>query len=319
MQGNDVLQLIAATDGKYYRGFEKRIGKGLAPPHFLELDFGDLKKEFAEAASGDRMTLFLNGWIRPTDCSLNISYAQNPEEPSPKTPVVLVPNKNGEWTKMIDPMGFPGGKPKTIAVDLTDAFLCDDYRVRIQTSHEIYWDQAFFTFGEKPVEIKQTELKPVAADLHYRGFSKRYTNGPDSPEVYDYETVNMTPRWPAMTGKFTRYGDVSQLLTDRDDCSAVIGAGDEMTVTFEALPDPPEGWKRDFVIHLVGYDKDGDLNTVTGQSSEPLPFEGMKSYPWSLDESFPSTPKHVEYLRTYQTRTQSWGSFWKRVVPTDSE
>ena len=122
-----------------------------------------------------------------------------------------------------------------------------------------------------------------------------------------------------MAGKFTRFGDVAQLLSEPDDCSAVIGAGDEMTVSFEAIPDPPSGFKRDFVIHLVGYDKDGDLNTVTGQSSEPLPFAAMKSYPWALDEKFPESPKHVDYLRKYQTRSQSWGSFWKKVVPTDSE
>lgn len=317
-EGRDVLPDITQRDGKYFRGFEERIGKGLTPLHFLELDFGDLKSELAKESGKPRMTLFLHGWIRPTDCSLNISYAQNPDEPSPIPPVVLVPDQSGDWVKTIDPMGFPGGKPKTIAVDLSDAFLCDDYRIRIQTSHEIYWDQVFFTINEPAAEVQETELKLLDADLHYRGFSRRFTNGPDAPELYDYQQVNVTPRWPAMTGRFTRYGDVRELLTDADDCSVVIGAGDEMTVSFEALADPPPGWKRDFVIHLVGFDKDGDLNTVTGQSSEPLPFRAMKSYPYGMDEDFPDTPRHRDYLKKYQTRRQSWGAFWKTVTPTDS-
>ena len=318
MFGNDVLPQIKSKDGVYFKGFKERIAKGLAPMHYLELDFGDLKNP-AEPGAAQPMTLFLNGWIRPTDCSLNISYSQNPDEPSPVSPVVLVPNEKGEWVKKIDPMGFPGGKPKTIAVDLTNAFLTNDYRIRIQTSQEIYWDEVFYTIGDQQGEFKQVELKLDSADLHYRGFSKRYAVNPTSPEVYDYEIVSQTPRWPAMTGKFTRYGSVKDLLTVKDDCSAVIGGGDEMTVTFDAIADPPPGWKRDFVIHFVGYDKDADLNTVFGQSSEPLPFDGMKLYPYELDEEFPSSEKHAEYIRRYQTRRQSWKRFWGEVTPTDSQ
>ena len=52
----------------------------------------------------------------------------------------------------------------------------------------------------------------------------------------------------------------------------VIGAGDEIRVQF-SLPesDPPPGWTRDFILHCVGWDKDADLNTLSGQSTEPLP------------------------------------------------
>ena len=116
---------------------------------------------------------------------------------SPQTPVILVPNEKGEWVKTVDPMGFPGGKPKTIAVDLSKAFLTDDYRLRIQTSHEIYWDQVFFTQAEERVEWKQIPLPMVGADLHYRGFSKRFVTDEMSPEWYDYQQVTTTARWPA--------------------------------------------------------------------------------------------------------------------------
>jgi len=310
MYGNDKLAQIEKLDKKYFKGFKSRIAKGLTPIHYLELDLGELK-------SAENLTLFLHGWIRPTDCSLNISFSQNPDVDGPKTPVILVPNERGEWVKTVDPMGFPGGKPKMIAVDLSNAFLTDDYRLRIQTSHEIYWDQVFYTQNEKAVELNETELELKSANLHYRGFSERYAVDEMSPEWYDYSKVTKSPRWPAMTGSFTRYGDVHSLLTEKDDRLSVIGSGDEMTLKFAAVPEPPAGWKRDFVIHLIGYDKDGDVNTVTGQMVGPLPFDTMKSYPYGSEEDPPQSEKYKAYLKTYQTRDQRWGPYWNRLAPTD--
>ena len=41
----------------------------------------------------------------------------------------------------------------------------------------------------------------------------------------------------------------------------------------------PTGWKREFILHNVGWDKDADLNTLAGDGSLPLPFKSMHSYP----------------------------------------
>jgi hypothetical protein len=126
----------------------------------------------------------------------------------------------------------------------------------------------------------------LAADLHYRGFSQR-VYGPESvfrggagPEGYDYERVVREPRWSEMSGRFTRYGDVSKLLVKQDDWMIVMGPGDEVTVEFEVpASEPPPGWVRDFVLYNVGWDKDANLNTVYGQTSEPYPTGGMRRYP----------------------------------------
>ncbi len=70
-----------------------------------------------------------------------------------------------------------------------------------------------------------------------------------------------------------------------DDYMVVMASGDEMVLEF-AIPERPlpEGWTRDYVLHSVGWDKDADLNTLEGQSSLPLPFAGMHSYPPSLED-----------------------------------
>ena len=92
----------------------------------------------------------------------------------------------------------------------------------------------------------------------------------------------------------------------------VIGAGDEIAVEFSVPEKPiPEGWKRDFVLHCVGWDKDADLNTLSGQTIGPIPFRDMSSYPPSVDDRKKSQSvkeKNRDHLR----RHQSFRAFWNR-------
>ena len=136
-----------------------------------------------------------------------------------------------------------------------------------------------------------------------------------SSDLYDYNQVDTNPKWPPMAGRFTRYGDVAALLRTEDDQLVVMGSGDEMTIRFRAPDKPlPSGWRRDFILYNVGWDKDTDLNTVYGQTVEPLPFRAMRRYPIPVDQPAPDTPEYHDYLQQYQTRTQDAGRFWKALV-----
>ena len=106
-----------------------------------------------------------------------------------------------------------------------------------------------------------------------------------------------------MGGKFTRYGDVKELLTSQDDRMVVLGCGDECTLRFTAPAPPQTGWTRDFLIHNVGWDKDCNPQNTYAKTVEPLPYAGMKSYPPT--EPFPDDELHRSYLEKYQTREQS--------------
>ena len=75
-QGQDVLEQVFQADDVYYQGFQNRVVQGLVDEHWLELDLGDL----SEAKQG---TLFLTGWIHPTDTSLNVSFTDHPDRNSP--------------------------------------------------------------------------------------------------------------------------------------------------------------------------------------------------------------------------------------------
>ena len=306
-KGRDVLSQVRHQDGQFLRAFDKTFVPGLAEEHFLELDLGKLD-------APKQITLFLTGWIYPTDTSLNVALSRHPIAGGPRPPSVHVLDADGNWHEVQAYMGFPGGKTKTISVDLSEAFLTDDYRVRIATTAEIYWDEAFFTVDEEPAAIRQTSLQLKSADLHYRGFSYAYPKLPNSPETYDYSNVQLDSKWPPMRGAFTRYGDVLELVTEADDRMVILGGGDEMTLQFQA-PDSelPAGWVRDFIMHNVGWDKDADLNTVYGQSVEPLPYREMTSYPYGPEGQFPRTPAHESYLERYQNRSQEAQRFWRRI------
>jgi hypothetical protein len=243
---------------------------------------------------------------------LNVAISQNPDLPQPKPPALLVPDGDG-WREALPFMGFPGGKTKTIAVDLTGLLATGDSRLRISTNLELCWDEVFFTVDESAVEMRQTELSLRDADLHFRGFSRVVHHAGHGPEHFLYDQVTTAPKWPPMQGRFTRLGDVTELVRQRDDRLVVLAAGDEMTLRFETpAADPPAGWKRDFLLYSVGWDKDANLCTVVGDVVEPLPFASMRTYPPGPDDRPPDTTEYRQYLRDDQTRTQN-GAFWRAI------
>ena len=304
-RGRDVLPLLSQRDGNYAKLFDEKIWQGLVEEHYLELDLGKLD-------APQKLTLFLTGWIHPTNTSINVNLSQRPDLEYPKLPSLWVPDGSGDWKLAQGFMGFPGGKTKTIAVELdASVFPPGDYRVRVATSAEIYWDDVLFTVNEEAAEVTETPLDLVSADLHYRGFSKELPRRINAPQLYDYSQISTSPKWAPMGGKFTRFGDVLELLSETDDCMAVIGAGDEITLRFRAPERPlPAGWKRDFLLYSVGWDKDCDMNTIYGSTTDPLPYNAMPSYPYPPDQPFPQDEKHEAFLRKYQTREQSFKGFW---------
>ena len=86
-------------------------------------------------------------------------------------------------------------------------------RVRLRTNLEIYWDQIQWAKGIPNRHLKITRLAPEVADLHYRGYSVMSQANPSSPELPDYNHLEGTKqRYRDLTGYYTRYGDVRELL-----------------------------------------------------------------------------------------------------------
>ncbi|MCA9034048.1 MAG: CRTAC1 family protein [Planctomycetaceae bacterium] len=312
-RGNDLLPALKSQDGNYTKAFEQRIVQGLTDQWTMEFDPGLPNRPHS-------LRLVLIGWVFPTDTSINAGLSQNRSLQGPMPPSLEVIDTEGQWKTARPFIGFPGGKTKAMVIDLSDVFLTDDFRFRITSSMELYWDTAFFIVDEQDAETIVQDCTFISADLHYRGFSARtyadnalFRNG-YAPEGYDYQAVSTQPRWHAMMGRFTRYGDTTPLIHDADDQMVVMGPGDELTLNF-AVPTGrvPEGWKRDFILYNVGWDKDADLNTVYGQSSEPYPSRSMNQYPETIniDEQTGSSDTFSEYMQQWQTREWSPRTLWK--------
>jgi tetratricopeptide (TPR) repeat protein len=295
--GDDVLEIIRSKDDNYLSDFQTDKYQGTTEVHDLILDPGKTGKD-------GKLYIFLNGWIFPTDASINYALSQTTAM-KVVPPVIQVLNKKGDWVNVIDNLGFPQGKDKTVIAELTGKFLSSDHRIRIRTSMEVYWDYIFFATELSEALVVSTTMEPVAADLHYRGFSHSFRKGGRyGPHWFDYSKADKEAKWRDLPGNYTRYGDVLPLLTASDNKYIISNAGDEATVTFDETKLPPlkEGWKRDYMIRSVGWVKDGDLNTAFGNSVTPLPYHGMTSYPPSPKDKYPDDPELKKYQSEYNTR-----------------
>ena len=298
-RGQDVLPRLLATDRTYPDGF-KRTSSGIAELHALELDFGDAKK----AAPDNWAILVLSGWVDWADGSTFLGAAQE-SAAGLLFPRLQVKDAQGRWQTVIEDLGIPAGKPKTIVVDLTGKFLSASREVRIETSLCVYWDEIFLAEETGEPEAVLTELAPMTAALRYRGFSRPVIH-PErkQPERFDYQSWMPVSMWNPMPGLYTRYGDVRELLGEIDDRMVVMGSGDEIRLLFDAgaLPPLAAGWRRDFLLFVDGWAKDGDANTAFSQTVEPLPFHGMSQYPYPEGERFPDDALHRFYREHYNIR-----------------
>ena len=181
-EGNDLLSYISEKDDRYVSDFKAGKYQGVTEMHDLIIDPGKL--------NFNKLFIFLNGWIFPTDASINVALSQS-SEINVVWPYLQVLNKKGEWETVIENLGFPMGKDKTVIADLSGKFLSGDHRIRIRTNMEVYWDYIFFSDKVSNTPAISNTLNPVSADLHYRGFSYSFRKGGRyGPHWFDYSKVD---------------------------------------------------------------------------------------------------------------------------------
>jgi hypothetical protein len=244
----------------------------------------------------------LTGWTDYAWSSDNVAAIQSGREMQP--PGLQVKDRRGKWQTVIKDIGIPVGRPQTVTVDLTGKFLSASREVRIMTNMRVYWDQILVDTSDRDSPRQIARLDPVRADLHWRGFSAETSADNREPYGYDYQNVSFTSPWKVMTGRYTREGDVRELLLRGDDMFVVSRPGDEIILSFDAasLPPLPEGWTRTFLLYADGFSKEMDINSASPDQLAPLPFHGMSRYPYRWPEHYPLDVRHREYLEKYNTR-----------------
>ena len=292
--GHDVLSRITRIDREYPDDFKLHGIRGYADQHELTLKL--------DTVSSSRIKLLLTGWTDYAWSSDNLAASQSGK--SLQLPALQVKDKRGSWRTVVENVGIPVGRPQTIVVDLTDKFLSASRDVRIVTNMRIYWDQILVDTSGGNFPLRLTRLDPSVADLRWRGFSHEHSPDGRQPYTYDYKRVSFTSPWKVMTGRYTREGDVRELLLASDDMFVISRPGDELSLSFAAdkLPPLPQGWTRTFLLYGDGFSKEMDINSASPDQVGPLPFHGMSGYPYRWPERYPLTVERQRYMEKYNTR-----------------
>ncbi len=304
--GGDWTAELARDDRSYAIPFEPAQGQfqGLATPHRLELVFD---RELVRHAQ--TLRLVMTGWFYWTDASVNMAAARHPAFAF-VPPLLSVPDGEGGWRSVGPSPGFPAGKLKTMVLDVTDVLVREDPRVSIDSTLRLYWDSIRLAVDDDDAPLVVTSLEAHTAELWERGFSQPVLQGGvHALEWFDWDRKAPEPRWNRHPGLYTRLGDVNPLLGAIDDRFVILGAGDALTVRFDAkdVPPVPAGFVRDYLVFFDGWAKDRDPNTKEALFVEPLPFHGMSGYPYGPDEHYPDDDEHAAYRETWNTRpAQRW-------------
>ncbi len=294
--GHDVRSKIRSLDRTAPDDFGLARISGYADRHELTLDLG---------AVSNRVVLLLTGWTEYAFSNDNVAAQQAGLTMEP--PRVEIKDDRGVWRTAIDDLGFPVGRPQTIAVDLSGKFPGASRDVRIVTNMRVYWDQVLVALPDDRANVTTTRVNPAVAALRSRGFSAETSPDGRAPFGYDYASVTAASPWKVPAGRYTRYGDVRRLLLASDDMFAIAAPGDEISLTFDASSLPPlrRGFTRTFLLYADGFSKEMNIRSATPDAVAPLPFHAMRTYPYGAGESYPDTPAHRDYVARYNTRVMT--------------
>jgi tetratricopeptide (TPR) repeat protein len=293
--GNDVLPLLRKRDRRYVTGFELLPYKGFTKSHSLEI-------ELPEAYPGGPLRLLLYGYIEYF--MANSMYAAWQAGINPVAPYVEALDSSGKWIRVVEDMGFPAGLPRTTVADLTGKLPPGTKRLRITTNLQIYWDQILVDdTPERSDGVKIASVPLETARLAFHGYPRMIEDKLPGDLQFVYEEVSPTGPYTRPIGAYTRLGDVRDLLLNVDDRLVVFGSGDELQLEFNAsrLPLALPGWKRDYFFFVDGYEKDMDFYAADGDFVNPLPFHGMRQYPYT-PEQYPEGSIYLEDILNYDSR-----------------
>ena len=294
--GHDVRERILENDRRSPDDFHLERIRGYAGRHALTITL-------PRGANASR-ALLLTGWTDYAFSGDNVAAHQLGLQMLP--PSLEVEDANGQWKTAIAEIGFPVGRPQTIVVDLRRHVPADARRVRVVTSMRIYWDRIQVGDIDPSIDSKVTRLDSAASTLRWRGFSAIDTPDGREPYGFRYDEVSALSPWKLLPGRYTREGDVNELLARADDRFVVSRPGDEIALAFDAsrVPPAPPGWTYTFLLHAVGYSKEMDLNSASPDELGPLPFAGMPAYPYdpSAAPAHFRGEAHRRYLDRFNTR-----------------
>jgi Flp pilus assembly protein TadD len=291
--GRNLLPQLSEIDRRYADTFELLPFRGYAREHTLTMVVPHVDRRDHD----ERVVLLLTGWTDYAFSRDNVGAHQAGLSLSP--PALQVKDSGGRWQTVDADIGIPVGRPQTLVVDVTDV-LPHDREVRLLTNMRIYWDRILAAAATVQTNPAMLDVPRLEATLRWRGFSAEVSPDGRAPLRYDYSRVEQESPWKLMPGRYTREGEVGELLDAIDDRFVISRPGDELVLAFDAreLAPPAPGYRRTFLLHTVGYSKEMDMHSASPDTAAPIPFSGMSRYPYSWPERYP----HADDLERFHTR-----------------
>ncbi|MGB9959946.1 MAG: CARDB domain-containing protein [Candidatus Bathyarchaeales archaeon] len=287
-RGENILPEISKLDGIFARGIS-----GVLSPSWNNISWNRLTINLGDLSNAKEIKLIINGivdwgpakdyynWINKFKAAAAEGILPDGTAVTPP-PYLEVKDANGNWVRVDKQFPIPADYvPRTFVVDLTGIFLTNDYTIKINS----FWNVTFDYIGIDVTPQENITIQRI------------------NPTATLYQEFNAVS---ASTGKFTRYGDVTELLHDWDDKFVIGRAGDAIRLFFSAenLKPAANGMERDFFLFAACWFKDPPDNWGYGFefTVEPLPFRGMSGFPYPPTEKYPQDQDHLEYLEKYNTR-----------------
>ena len=292
-KGENVLPQIAKLDGVF-----TPATNGVESPSWDDIQINQLTLDLGDLSDAQEIKLLINGmvdwgpaepyynWIDGFKSAFAEGLVPNGTQVNPP-PYMEVMDASGNWVRVPDDRQLPTPADyvaRSFVVNLTGLFPdgISDYRVRINN----FWNVTFDYIGidtTPQADIKVQRLNGEAT------FHQSYTTPSSS------------------SGDFTKYGDVTQIVSEGDDMFVIGRQGDKVSLKFPTagLSSLEDGMERDYFMFVACWFKDPPGNWGYGFdfTVDPLPFRNMSGFPYPSTESYPFDDAHLQYLKEYNTRT----------------
>jgi hypothetical protein len=284
-KGENVLPQISKIDNIFTTGIP-----GIDSPSWDNIQWNTLTLNLGDLSKASQTKLVVRAvvdWGDPNAYVNWLGYFYDPAVPDgtevTPPPFMEVKAENGSWVRVpwSRQISIPPDRvPRTFVVDLTGLFPTNDYSLRISN----FWNVTFDYIG-----IDTTPQADIA--IH---------------KIDPTATLSQTIFTGSLsTGDFTRYGDVTELVTAEDDEFVIGRQGDEVNLDFSTtnLPTLGQGLQRDYFFFVSCWFKDenGNWGFGFGFTVDPLPFRNMSGFPYPESESYPYE-QHQDYIDRYNTR-----------------
>ena len=235
-QGRDVSELARGRDAPL-RGLRRprRAIRASRAHHFVEMELPD-----AAPRTGP-LWLVAQGWIHPTDSSINVAIGQGTHD-APEGLSLQVADAAGRFRDVRTGLGFPAGQGQDDPDGSRRASSAASGPRRLRLRHEprdLLGPAGDGRSAARMLRSRRAASSCATADLAYRGYS--VTEQP-SPSV---SRACRATRWPAprragATSRATTRGSATSAscCASVDDRYVIMNAGDELRLRFPEAPPP---------------------------------------------------------------------------------